>query len=158
MRKEERILNALTDVKAEYIEVVNLEEGIQGKRSRKGWRKTSKWIVLAASIAILFFASTLIQKDLLFNEPKDTEQFMTETEKSEQGQLEQNWVEGINGENLLVINAALDLETVGSGQMSEDEIDFDSPWDVFMKIETLPVYKNLAYFSPAGEPVYLERE
>lgn len=158
MRKEERILNALTDVKEEYIEAVDLEEGGQGKSSRKGWKNSSKWIGLAASIAILVLVSTLIPEDLFFDKPKDKEQFVTETENSEQGQLDQNWVEGANGENLLVIHAAFDFGAMGSGQVNEDEIDTDSPWNASMKIETLPVYKNLAYFGPTGEPVYLERE
>ena len=158
MRKEERILNALTDVKEEYIEAVNLEEGVQGKSSRKGWKNSSKWIGLAASIAILVLVSTLIPEELFFDKPKDKEQFVTETENSEQGQLDQNWAEGPNGENLLVIHAAFDFGAMGSGQVNEDEIDFDSPWESSMKIETLPVYRNLAYFNPAGEPVYLERE
>lgn len=157
MKKEERILNALTDVKEEYIEAVDLEEVVQEKRSRKGWKISSKWMGLAASVAILVLVSILIPEDLFFHEPKDTEQLVTETEKIDQEQLDQKWAKGPNGEDLLIITAACDLGTMGSGQVSEDEIN-TGPWDSSMKIETLPVYRNLAYFSPAGEPVYLERE
>lgn len=146
MRKEERILNALSDVKEEYIEAVEWEE------KPKRW---AKWIGLAASVVILLFLAFHVPEELVAPNPPDTENLMTEQEEE---QLDVDWVKGPNGEDLQVITAAFDLGAMGSGQVSEDELDTGNPWNETMEIDTLPVYKNLAYYSPAGEPVYFSRE
>lgn len=153
MRKEERLVQAMNDIEERYI---NEADFSQKQATKVHW---IKWAGLAASIAIVAFVSINLPKDVV-NPPTETEIDGTEMESGE-GELDRDWVEGPNGDMLLVISTDIVMEGMGGGAVTLEYIrqaDKNLPWKEDMKISVLPVYENLAYSSPAGAPVYLTKD
>ena len=135
MRKEERLLYAMTEVEDTYLEEVQLPGNKHGKVV---WMK---WMGVAASVAILVFVSTFIPKNLVVNPPIDTESEETMTESTH------------TGFDILLGG--------GPGLVSEEELErhlSTAPWNEKMEVSVLPVYKNLSFYSTAGNSVYLDSE
>lgn len=135
MRKEERLLYAMTEVEDTYLDEVELPRNTHGKVF---WMK---WMGVAASVAILVFFATLVPKNLVVNPPIDIESEGTMTESTHTG---------------------FDIILGGGpGLVSEEELEkhlSTAPWNEEMEVSTLPVYKNLSFYSTAGNSVYLDSE
>lgn len=135
MRKEERLLYAMTEVEDTYLDEVELPRNTYGKVF------LMKWMGVAASVAILVFFATLVPKNLVVNPPIDTESEGTMTESTHTG---------------------FDIILGGGpGLVSEEELEkhlSTAPWNEEMEVSTLPVYKNLSFYSTAGNSVYLDSE
>lgn len=135
MRKEERLLYAMTEVEDTYLDEVELPRNSQEKVV---WMK---WMGVAASVAILVFFATIVPKNLVVNPPIDTESEGTMTESTH------------TGFDILLGG--------GPGLVSEEDLEkhlSTAPWNEEMEVSTLPVYKNLSFYSTAGNSVYLDSE
>lgn len=135
MRKEERLLYAMTEVEDTYLDEVELP--------RNTHRKVLgiKWVGAAASVAILVLVSMIVPKNIVVNPPIETE---TESSTTED------------------IHTDLDIITgVEFGRISAEELERrlkTAPWKADMEVSVLPVYKNLSFYSFTGETVYLDSE
>lgn len=142
--KEKRILDALNEVKDEYINEVKIEEK---KKQKRYW---VRWTALAASLALLLIFGTDIKNYIW---PKQID-------------CGPGTEDDINSEELDVTidiekDAGFSVVTSSNEIMEMDEhkqLITKNPWDSEMANISFPIYKNLAYVSDAGAPAYLSEE
>ena len=126
--KNRRLLDALEKIDDEYIEEAS---PVEAKNNKLPW---IKWTAIAASVALIAFVGI----SALNSSNKEPEILP----------------------NLPSLDSSIEFGGMGfEGIMVHDitECDNNNPWSEDIVLQTLPVFRNLAYFSGAGETVYFNK-
>lgn len=154
LEQEEILLYAMTEVDDKYLDEMVLTEADEETAiaSKKKWRTGA--IAAIASVAVMALIAIVVPKGVA-----EQPQVGTQTENSETNDSESE-----NSSTVIVPdNMQVDVSNLvyvdGVGYLTQETLEAWKdylPWKEDDEIAALPIYKNLAYYSPAGETVYLD--